>query len=449
MCEEANEPGLFFSAPACRFLLISRQEACEEVENSPPDDGTANVPADAVCVAKTSSGEGGAHRKACERAFELADRAVSLGAGTLRLWLPEGLEASEPGEQAPVLLLFEKDDFFGSESYESRAPEASRRFLLPSSARILAASRRLIFAAPQELVRQCALGTSAQSDFYFCAVLFSQASTGLEDVVTVLRQVGHDVSWVARTETRWAAESLEAGSRLLAGSILGVAQAATQSLKACDVRGMLPEGRFEVPGAAREVASGARVVSQSMASLAGDLAFHLASAVGHTAGELCRELPANSERWHEDLRVIGRSSLKAGAEVFQAVEAATGHVALGVAETSAEAVGHSCGNDAKEVFQDTVFAVANVLEVKHNLSGKGLAQLSALSSAKELAGAPVAEPRKETPSEPSDQRPTAEVSNWFLSVQCPLPSEDAVCDEEVARQATPEISEVALHDLDS
>lgn len=207
---------------------------------------------------------------------------------------------------------------------------------------------------------------------------------------------------------------------------------------------MLPEGRFEVPGAAREVASGARVVSQSMASLAGDLAFHLASVVGHTAGQLCRELPANSARWHEDLRIIGRSSLKAGAEVFQAVEAATGHVALGVAETSAEAVGHSCGDDAKEVFQDTVFAVANVLEVKRNLSGKGLAQLSALSSAKELAGAPLAEPWKERP---SDQRPSAEVSNWFLSVPCPLPSEDAVCDEEVARQATPEISEVALHDL--
>ncbi|CAE7355609.1 CTTNBP2, partial [Symbiodinium sp. CCMP2456] len=440
----ADEPGLFFSAPACRFLLISRQEAYAEVENSPPDDGTANVPSDSVCVAKTAAkvyGEGGALRKACERAFELADRAVSLGAGALRLWLPEGLEAAEPGEQAPVYLLFEKDDFFGISESSSDAPQTSRRFLLPSSARILAASRRLIFGAPQELVRQCGLGTSAQSEFYICAVLFSQASSGLEDVVAVLRQVGHDVNWVARTETRWAAESLEAGSRLLAGSILGVAQAATQSLKACDVRGMLPEGRFEVPGAAREVASGARVVSQSMASLAGDLAFHLASVVGHTAGQLCRELPANSERWHEDLRVIGRSSLKAGAEVFQAVEAATGHVALGVAETSAEAVGHSCGDDAKEVFQDTVFAVANVLEVKRNLSGKGLAQLSALSSAKELAGAPVAEPSKERP---SDQRPSAEVSNWFLSVPCPLRSEDAVCDE-----AMPEVSEVALHDLDS
>eukprot|EP00439_Symbiodinium_sp_Y106_P064514 s5665_g10.t1 len=59
------------------------------------------------------------------------------------------------------------------------------------------------------MLRQCALGASAQSDFYFCAVLFSQASTGFEDVVTVLRQVGHDVSWVARTETRLAAESLE------------------------------------------------------------------------------------------------------------------------------------------------------------------------------------------------------------------------------------------------
>ena len=75
----------------------------------------------------------------------------------------------------------------------------------------------------------------------------------------------------------------------------------------------------------------------------------------------------------QSVKVLGQSSLAAGAELFGALFDATNQLVSTTTKVTTKALGHRYGEDVKKVAEDSAEAINNALAVKDNLSGHTVA----------------------------------------------------------------------------
>jgi len=261
-------------------------------------------------------------------------------------------------------------------------------------------SETLFYAHKQQLIFQVPDGTGISSPNSstaseasvgqgICAIIFEEH--GIDEVLTQLHEHGCRVQWLARREACEAAVCMQIAGTALAGAIRHTGGALGWGIRSAgDIAKrselLVPE-QCEVPAEAREAASVVRGATRAAAKATGKVVDGVATAVGWAAGALNAQLPGCTEQWQEDTKVVGKSSLGAGAEVFQAFQDATALFWKDVADTSAGVIGHKYGTEAGVTARESMHAVGNAFEMKSYVSKKAVGALLVGRSSKEISAA--------------------------------------------------------------
>lgn len=261
-----------------------------------------------------------------------------IAAGTLRLRLRSGAAAAE---------------------LHTLTVQGSGHFSLQctASSAFTAEAGRLVFEYPPGSGMACSL---------------SAAEDAIQKLVAKLQGRGFKVQRIANDGVTWAARGVESTGSFLASAIKAAGAAAGGGIRAAGAvavgSGLLEPERVELPPSARGAAAGARGVTRSAAGLAGKALEAVVSGVGTAAATVGTSMPEPTEQWMVDTKVMGASSLRAGCQVWQALQDASTGFFKELADTSSDVIGHKYGSEARKAARDSMHAVGNVLEVKAAVS---------------------------------------------------------------------------------
>jgi hypothetical protein len=262
-------------------------------------------------------------------------------------------------------------------------------FLLQAGTVFSAEGARLTFPLPEELRTGACSEVEGWELADTCVLLFSDFSW-LEVVVSELLGYGYSVRWTANAEARWAADGVNAAGSAISEVIKVGASVAAAGVKAAGEAvqrsEILAPEHMEMPAEAREVASAVRSATCTAAKVSGKAIDGLSSAIGWAARRISEQLPDVQEQWQEDVKVVGLSSLEAGASVWGALQEASTDFWKEVADTSAGVIGHKYGPEAGSTARDGMHAVGNVLEVKAYVSKRACGKILAAKSTKHAIG---------------------------------------------------------------
>lgn len=221
---------------------------------------------------------------------------------------------------------------------------------------------QLLFLAPAILIPQEGQGRI----HWACALQVEPES--LPGLVEKLLAQGFRIRWRASAEAKWAAEGVQAAGAALASVMRAAAsftadgvRAAGEAARGSEVFESFP---MEVAPEALEAAAATREASQAIAQAAGHLVSGISEAFGWAAAAIHDQMPAASERWHEDLRVLGQSSLTAGAEIWEAAKDSRSQLWTELTETSTDVIGTKFGSDAGTMARDSLQTVGHLMAVQ-------------------------------------------------------------------------------------
>eukprot|EP00928_Gymnodinium_smaydae_P071100 TRINITY_DN54777_c0_g1_i1.p1 TRINITY_DN54777_c0_g1~~TRINITY_DN54777_c0_g1_i1.p1 ORF type:complete len:538 (+),score=129.02 TRINITY_DN54777_c0_g1_i1:215-1828(+) len=271
---------------------------------------------------------------------------------------------------------------------------------------------QLLFMLPRNAVEHLPsnlAGALLSDDSNLPCALHGDAAS-LAAVAALLLRCRYQVRRKAHAEAEWAARGIQGSGAAVASGIRRAASAAAWGVRSAGAvaarrssaaggyAGGTPDG-VEVPRELSAAASMSRSATRAAARGTGSLVRGLSSAVGWAACAVHDQLPNATETWHEDVKTVGKSSLGAGAQVWQALQDASAEFWGDVAETSAGLVRHRYGEEAGSVARDGLHAVGNVFEAQANISVRAVAPVLGAGVANSLA-------HKQEPQEPPAPMPS-------------------------------------------
>jgi len=230
-----------------------------------------------------------------------------------------------------------------------------------------------------------------------CGLLFQLGPQGRADRDAVAAELGAHgchVRWSPTDAANMAADVARntgvfvAGALELTGEAVGWSFRSLGGLaKKWSLVAPRREGPAEVPATARQCISVARAGTQTLLGVTKNVLEGVSDAAGWAAEGAHDHMPACSQQWHEDVKVVGKASLESGVDIWTALLGTTIKVASDAADTSADLIGHRYGEDAAATSRDGLHVVGNVVRVVRSAEPVFVAKVAASGAAGGLAGA--------------------------------------------------------------
>lgn len=208
--------------------------------------------------------------------------------------------------------------------------------------------------------------------------------------VKVQQKIGQKVQWVnfvVEQSGNSVSEAIALGAGVLAWGIRQGGEFMKKNLTP-------KEEAAAVPTAVKQGTHTARDVSKQ----AVDLSKNVMGAIISTAAQMGTAIAGSgaSDKVPDSVKVVGETGIKAGMQVWTALQDAGDTLVAETCDTTADVVGYKYGEDAGATAREGMHVVGNVISVKNQMSGKTVAKKiikgTAIETAKGVAGVPEAEP---------------------------------------------------------